>query len=1400
MPTTKFAWMHDTLKGLDPVDQTRQPLASQAPSELPTNQRELLAKLLRERAASESRFAMSAGQQGLWHAYRRNPNLTAFNVFLPTRIRAALQPEVLRRAINQVAERHAALRTTFSDHAGQLAQIVHRHLEPEFICRPLPGATDEAIRQRLTQEMLRPFDLQRGPLLRISVYQLADDDWVILALTHHIIVDFWSLILILSELRQLYPQLASGQELQLPAAVDNYQQFVVEQQAMLDGNEGLQLAQFWRETLQNTPPVLEIPSDRPRPATFTHRADCTAIRFSRDVSQRVVQLASRLRATSFAVVHAALQVLLSRYSRQESFFIGSPFSGRLHHKYEQTVGFFINMLPLKAEVRGQLTFAQLVQQTSRHLVDTLEHEAFPIAEIVRQAGIARDPSRSPLFQVSCTFEKSHRPEEAGRGGFLFPDQTTVFDFGGLRQESFYVPHPTCHYDLEFVFEQAGDRLQGMLIFCQDLFNASSMQVMSENFSSLLDSLLAHPEMPLADVPWDMFQHFTGKQRQTSAATDASLALTTVHEMILQAAARNPGGLALQADGQQATYRDLFMVAHGLSHRLKAWVTHTDQLVAVVCRQGSHAFVGMLAVQLAGGAAVPIDATQPSISLKQLLGDENVRCVLTDCRELLPDSPSIQRTLDISLQPMAVATPRAAAVGVAAGDLAYMIYTSGSTGVPKGVMVQHGSICNTLAWRTRALPLTTQDRVLMLLSHQFDAALGIAWSCLAQGATLIWADQAAQRDPILLLQQIQRDAISVLPSVPSLLKILVQHPQFARCGSLKQVWTGGEPLPPELPTLIRSKLPVQIWNLYGPTEAAVEATAEDVTHYCANQNMTIGRPIDAMQVLVLGEQLELLPDTVPGQLAICGPGLARGYFGDPTLTGQRFVTSPHLPGKRLYLTGDLGRRLPDGRIEFLGRLDHQVKVRGYRIELGEIESVIESHPQVERAAVIVDQPDSPSAQLVAYVGPVDKCSLDPESLRSYLAARLPHFKVPAAIVSLTSMPLTGSGKVDRRRLPQHVPPQSWLERSVPPRNPLEQYLADQWSTLLNLPTMGIHQNFFAVGGSSLQAAILTGQLSDQLGVHVPTALLFDLADIAQVARRLVELHPQVMMTRFGLECVEFYQQTENTTVSSSAHPLLAPLKPSGNRPPIFMVHPPGGIVVCYRELAQHLPESQPLWAIRSRGLHGHEQLPESIQQMASEYLAALGWVQPAGPYTLGGWSLGGLIAYEMARQLIEQGKLVERLVFLDTTIPEGATDCVPLDEQVNVGQEYGIQLTLDQLGELSPEQQLPLLHAHADKLGILDQQSPKDVVARVLSDLQNLFHHHVKLSRQYKLQPIPVRLLLLRPQEVPFELAVSPDRGWRHLVDDVQVHMVPGHHHSMVQSPHVSKLAAILAQQLQLMAP
>lgn len=1384
----------------------------------PEKQRELLQQLLERRASEDRCFPMSVQQQALWYDYRREPESAAYNVFMPARMRSTLDVDALQKSLESLASRHACLRTTFDDTRGKLTQKVHDVLKPDFRIIDASGLTESELQQQVSLESQRPFDLESGPLLRLVLFRIQKDDWIALAMSHHIVVDFWSLVLMLSDVSSSYAAYSDGQQWRVESAPANYPSFVRQQQAILKDERGEELRRYWRQQVKGAATVIELPTDFVRPEQFTRRADVVTIQLSHDLTEQLASLAKQSGVTFQASVLAALQTMIYRFTGQESFHIGSPFSGRVLREYEKTVGFFVNMLPLRADVSGDVTFAQLVQRAGKTLVDALEHEELPLAEIIRESGVPRDASRSPLFQVSCTFEKSHIREEQGRAGYLFPSDTQRTTIGGLEQESYSVPVQTCHHDIEFVFEKNEAGLHGMLCYCRDLFSRDSMVAFANLLEALFEQLVAHPHRPLSEVSWK----FTDKSsRSIDVSSEKPADETWLLSRIAKIATEAPDQIAFVAGNRRVSYGQLHAEANQIALALASRGIGRGDYVPVVGDRGPGVIPGMLGVMRSGAALVPIDASQPAVSPDDLLRDTDAPIVLTEHPDdwhppkdsIGPDVLTLTDLISESHpEGMTVASPTA-------DDLCYLIYTSGSSGRPKGVMVQHHAIDNTFQWRSELAPLGRDDRLLILLSHQFDAGFGLIFGALVQGASLIWTE-SSKSDVDAIVDLMIRESMTVLPMIPSLLTLIIDHPRFDRCRTLRQVWTGGESMPSDLPLRVRRHRKIPLWNFYGPTEAAIESSAANVIEHDPRCQMPIGDPVSNTEILILDRHQRPLPATVPGEIAVSGPGLAKGYLGRPGLTAQRFPTLSN--GQRVYLTGDRGRRRTDGMFEFFGRTDHQIKLGGYRIELEEIELVLRSCPDVKEAAVTVKQGASPF--LVAYVSFSDRdVSLSLAETRKNMASRLPSFKRPRHYEVMEQLPKTTSGKVDRGLLPDISQQPEDDMCIVAARTPLEKHLTDAWSEMLEISTIGIYQDFFELGGTSLQAAMLAARLSESLEIHVPTSLLFDLADIARLASRLARLYPDEIAIRFGSESVTVYEDDDADTDTTSGHPLIAVLKevedteehagpdhqrePSSTNvtppsafvsdgsgtAPIFMVHPPGGIVVCYRELARRCADDQPFYAIRSRGLHGAEALPATVEEMASDYIEAMRQLCPHGPYQIGGWSLGGIVAYEIAQQLAADGETVERLILLDTTIPEGSSDLVPAEQQTNAGLEYGIELTLEELGALNPSEQLPLLWEHAKSLGVLDEDAPEEVVERVLEDLKHLFHHHADLVAKYQLKPLPVPVLLFRPEEVPFEVTVAEDRGWGSLVPHVSVTFVPGHHHSMVQPPNVNSIADRLSQ-------
>ncbi len=1390
-----------------PIDSATKTPADQLAAMSAEQQRELLRQLLSRQAEAARNFALSAGQQGLWYAFRRDPLSTAFNVFLPSRIVSPLRVEALHKAIDFLVDRHLSLRTTFTDADGELRQRVNDSRPPEFTVIDACGFDDAELDRQVLAQTQRPFDLESGPLMRMAVFRRSDDDHIVVATTHHIVVDFWSLILLLNELREVYQSFAAGKQPRLPPASGNYASFVAEQQAIIDGPTGQSLREHWHQTLDGAPHVLNWFTDCQRPKTFTGRADVVPLRLSDNILPSVKRIAAEQSTTTTAVVIAALQVFIARYTRENDFLIGSPFAGRSHRKYEETVGFFVNMLPLRADLSDEPTFTELVRRVGKTLLTSLEHENLPLAEIVRLVQPPRDSSRSPLFQVTCTFEKSHIREEAGRAGFLIPDEQEAADIGGMLQESFYVPHPTCHHDIEFIFEQTDRLLRGMICYCRDLFDKTTAEQMAANFGNLIESLVLSPEVSVCQTPWRRVPRKADPMRFDRGTE-------TLVCQLEESFQRTPDAIAMMRHGRSITFHELNQATQSIANHLRARGIGRGDIVPVAAKQAPRTLIALIGVIRCGAAVVPIDTDQPAVTADDLFEDTQAKLVLIDQPGMWSESLSLlDRNIAVmTIENMLKDTDESPSCDreILPNDLAYVIYTSGSTGRPKGVMIEQHAIANTVRWRAEHVALNETDRVLMLLSHQFDAGFGIAVSTLAQGEALVWPDDRSTVDLDATVDQINRDRLTVLPAVPSLLHLFANHPHMKGCESIRQIWSGGESMPPDLPEQLKAVSNARIWNFYGPTEAAVEAAACEVTDHDPKRSIPIGKPISNTDILVLDDAGHLVPDTVPGQLAIRGRGLARGYLNDQAQTDTCFIPTAGDPTKssRMYLTGDLGRRRTDGSLEFLGRIDQQVKVRGYRIELEEIENVLRRHPAVENAAVKVINPHRSAAYLAAFVllaRPDDENILTAH-IQRYLADHLAAYKRPGVICIVDELPINAGGKIIRSRLPDHVDLDQDPMSIVSPSTKFEQHLADRWCEMLQIEDIGINQNFFELGGSSLQAAMMTAKLTEDLGVHVPTALVFDLADISTVARRLVDLHRPVIESRFDIESVEAYHDptildnddSQSLSTNGDIHPLIATFQHHGtvkhnHRYPMFMIHPPGGIVNCYRELSRQIETDLQLFAIRSRGLHGNESLPKTLEAMASDYADAIHHVQPSGPYIVGGWSLGGVIAYEVAQQLLARGESIQRLILLDSTIPAGASDSIAPDESDRVGLEYGIDLTLDELSELDEHDQLPFLWQHAVNLGVIDETSDQNVVQQILNDLKHSFHHHVKLTSRYRIRPIAAPTLLIRPTDVPVKIETSRDRDWGQIISEVDVRFISGHHHSMVQQPHVDELAkAILA--------
>jgi amino acid adenylation domain-containing protein len=1034
---------------------------------------------------------LSFAQQRMWFLDQLQPGSAFYNIPGVLHLDGALDASALESALRALVQRHEVLRTTFHRHSGVPNQVIHAQADvslPTVDLQALPADSREAEARRLaSEEALRPFDLEQGPLFRARLLRLGPTQHRLLVTLHHIVSDGWSTDIMLRELGALYRAFQAAEAPSLPPLPVQYADFAAWQRAWLQGDVLQSQLDWWREQLSGAPHFLELPTDRPRPALQTHHGAVLDVRLSPALSRAVEERAQRHGATPFMVLLAAWQLLLSRYSSQQDVLIGSPIAGRNRTETEGLIGFFVNTLVLRARVDPRASFASLLEAVKATALAAYEHQDVPFERLVEELRPERSLSHSPLFQV------------------MFAVQNTPLDaveLPGLRLGLGGTPSPIAKFDLSLTLARESEGFAGALEYNTDLFDAATVARMDGHFQVLLEALLTRPEQPVAE-----HSLLTGEERHrllvewNATAADFPGHLG-VHRLFLEQARRAPDAVAVEAEGARLTYGELEARSGRLARHLRSLGVGPEVRVALCVERSPDMVVAMLAVLQAGGAYVPLDQDYPRERLAFMLRDCGAPVLLTwrSLAGLLPSAPTtvfLDDALALEAPPFEEqAHPESPA---------YVLYTSGTTGLPKGTLIPHRALANHLTWMVTWLGVSPGDRALQLAAMSFDASVAEVFSTLLAGATLVLPPPGAQRDAAALAELLARERITLLQAVPSLLRALLEQPALSRATALRGVVSGGEALHSELVPRLRALLPgARLFNHYGPTEATIDATAGIVHGEQAGAIVAIGRPVANTRAYVLDAWLRPVPTGVPGELYLGGAGLARGYLDRPELTAEKFLPDPlgQEPGARLYRTGDKARWRDNGALEYLGRVDQQVKLRGFRIELGEVESALARQPSVRAAAALVREDAPGHARLVAYVVAADGATLDVASLRQGLKQHLPEHMVPSAIAVLPELPLTPSGKVDRKALPAVDGADIARTREyVAPRTPVEQQLAALWAELLRAERVGAHDDFFELGGHSLLATQLVARLRAAFGVELPLRVLFGASSVEALAREV-----------------------------------------------------------------------------------------------------------------------------------------------------------------------------------------------------------------------------------------------------------------------------------------------------------
>jgi len=1293
-------------------------------------------------------------ENGRGHAVYHNAQLYA--------VHAAWDEARLRRALAALAARHPILRTSF-DLAGfsEPMQRVHGEAEISLAVTDLSHldthARHDAIEAWAHAEPERPFDWRVAPLIRFHAHLLAPGAFQLGFTKHHAILDGWSVARMVAELFAEYAGHASAAQAP-PASV--LREFVRRERQV---TASARARAFWAGALEGSEPTLPA-------ALGTAGGEGNRLRrgaVPAGVAAAVAALARREGLPLKSLMLAAHLRVLAATSGAHDVTTGVVVNGRPEGpRAEHALGLFLNTVPCRVRLSGG-SWAALARAAFEWERAILPFRRFPMAEVQRIRG-----GRRPF---TALFNFVHFEAMDGAGG----------------RERRHTAHARAISGTSFpfaaTFELAAGDLFVSLEYDAARYSDAEAEALLERYRAALAAMAAGPRAPYAAASLLSAEEREWIAARDGSTVDAAHAFVPVHRRVAAQAARTPGAPAVSAADGALSYAALDRASRRVAAGLRARGVGPDACVGVCLERGALLPVALLAVLRAGAAYVPLDPAHPDARLTAMLEDAGARVLLTV-------EPLAGRFAAWAGEVVALDAERIVwhedADGEDAGDgdadldadpgsLAYVIYTSGSTGRPKGVGVPHRALSNHMAWMDRAFPLATDDRVLQKTPAGFDASVWEFWAPLMVGATLVMAEPGAHRDPGELLRAVGDERITILQLVPSFLRAVLDEPGVAGCGTLRRLFCGGEAFPADLAARARAATGAEVVNLYGPTEVCIDATAH-VFAGEAGSTVPIGVPVDGVRAHVLHALGAPVPPGVPGELYLGGAQVARGYLGRPGLTAERFVPDPFspVPGARLYRTGDRVRWLSTGSLEFLGRIDQQVKVRGVRVEPGEVEAALRGHPGVAGCVVVARADAGGDARLVAYVVAPRGCSVPPAAeLRAHLRDRLADGMVPSAFVPLDAFPLTPNGKLDTRALPEPGAAAGG-EPPVPPRDALELRLAQLWEAQLGTGAVGVRDDFFASGGHSLAALRLLATVERLTGRRVPMATLLAAPTVEGLARAL----------RAG--------------PGLAAPGPLVPLRTGGAAPPLFLVHAAGGSAVSYAALARYLAAGVPVYALQSRGLEGEAPPHDNVEAMAADYLAEIRRVQPSGPYRLGGWSMGGAVAFEIAWMLEASGETVDRILLVDSIAPGDGAPPLDPDDPAMVGRFVRhlapgwAGVDVDDAGVTADER----LRFAWEAARVADLVPPGLDFER-FGWLWTVFRANVAASARYRPKPIVADLLLVLAQD-RIASAGTDARGaeaarWQALTRGaVRSATVAGDHFTVVAEPQVRALATLLSDALE----
>jgi len=1354
---------------------------------------------------------LSFAQERLWFLDQLNPDSAVYSVPLTVKLSGRIDPEILERSVNEIVRRHDVLRTTFATVDGRpvpdTRSKVHVHLQNHDLTSQ-PENEGEA-RAVLDREAETPFDLSSGPLIRATLVTLDEQRHIFLVVMHHIISDGWSLVLFFQELSAIYEAFSRGEASPLAKLAVQYADYAAWQRQWLQGETLQTQLNYWKQQLGGELPVLELPSDRPRPAVQTFNGARAWLVLPEPITESLLALSQREGVTLFIALLAIFKVLLYRYTGEEDIIVGSPIANRPQTETESIIGFFLNNLALRSDLSGDPSFREVLARVRKTALEAYAHQDVPFEKLIDALRPERDLSRTPIFQVYFNLF-NFGAEIRLPGG----DETVSFVEAWAQSEE-----ELSKFDLTLYAGLQDRELKLAFVWNTDLYDASTIERLRAHFGALVEAAVADPDQRISELKLHVDDEDLSFRADSIRPTNAFIEFRrdeieqSIADRFAVQVEKYPRRMAIKSKHYQWTYEELQAVVDRIARSILNARGLGEERVALLFEHEAPMIGGMLGTLRAGKTYVPLDPHHPQERLAQIIEHSQATVILTNNKNLPlaeklinrlwsavaeqsggtalnehlarePKAPSPLRSAGalqiINVDNLNSAVAPVTLPVVKPDSLAYILYTSGSTGQPKGVMQNHRNVLHYIRVYTNNLHLHADDRLTLFSSYCFDASVMDIYGALLNGATLYPID--VREDGLAdLAEQLIVEKITVYHSTPTVYRYFISSLEDRKIQFPAQrlVVLGGEKV---------NRADVESYqqhfadnclfvNGLGPTEATVSLQnfiSKQTT--ISGDSVPVGFAVDDTEVLLLNKAGK--PAELSGEIAIKSAHVALGYWQNAEATARAFSSNGSGPEVRIYRTGDMGRRLPDGSISFVGRKDFQIKIRGFRVELGEIESAISEHPQVSEGVVVAHENGGGDKRLVAYV--VSEHTLITTELREFLKHKLPEYMVPSSFVMLDQLPLTPSGKLDRRALPSPVDfdlNQNGHQLETTAQTPLEQTLARIWSELLGVKAIDINDNFFELGGHSLLAVRLFAQIEKRLGKRLPLATLFQAPTVAQLAAII---------------------KKDWTPEWSS----LVAINPSGSKPPFFCVHALGGNVIEYYDLARHLGQEQPFYGLQSRGLH-ENLLPDTrVEDMAAHYIKEMREVQPEGPYFIGGRSLGGMVAFEMAHQLRAGGQAIGLLALLDT-YPSGYAKL--FRDQATLRATLGraakrTKAHLANLHSLSVNEGVSYL---IRKVRFAPRKLKSQVWRRIYGAYEKLdrplpqtFRDVKEFNslavREYKPQVYDGKVTLFWASA---DLRASIDlvEGWRALAGGgIDVHEIPGSHLDIVKEPHVQQLAEKLS--------